>query len=594
MRKPAQEGDRITKKGLGILLGFVRQYWAFFLVGVVGLICIDATVLVMPKITGLVFDALANGTATKSYIIKASLIMVVIMAFGVSFRFVWRYCFMGVGNRINRDLRQKLFDHLEKMPPGFFDEHRVGDLTSHMTNDVMAVQHSVAFGMLAACDSIVMGSAIITLMFVAEPKLAALVLLPVPLIILIVRIIGRSIRRLFFDVQAAFSAMTEKAQEIFAGIMVVKAYGDETRSALDFSAEGKKYVDCNIRLVAKWALMGPMITGVSGISAALLLYFGGMRVAFGEMPIGVFTQFVMYLGMIAWPMVAISEVINHLERGCASSERIKMILDEDPVIVDGPEKLTGKTILEVKNLSYTYKGAVKPALNGLSFTVKEGETFGIVGRTGSGKTTLLELCLRLYNPPPGSIILNGRELSEYTLESLRGYFGYVPQEAFLFNMTIRDNIRFARPNMSDEEVEQSAKDARIHDEILKFKDGYETWVGERGVTLSGGQKQRVAIARALSLQPRILVLDDALSAVDAETESEILQMLSEKRKGMTNLIVAHRLSAVKDANHILVLNDGKVEAEGNHEELVKKSPYYQELYMLQSAILPASERKEQA
>ena len=324
---------------------------------------------------------------------------------------------------------------------------------------------------------------------------------------------------------------------------------------------------------------------VSNLCMALLLWFGGKRIIMGDMPLGTFTKFYMYLGTMTWPMIAVSEVINHLERGCASAERIQTIIEEESTIKDGSETVKGETLLEVKDLTYKYPGAIKNALENITCHVAEGETLGIVGRTGSGKTTLVDLCMRLYSPPPQTVFLNGKDVAEYKLDELRGVFGYVPQEPFLFSMTIKDNIRFAKPEMDDEEVVYWAKKAFIHDDIMRFNDGYDTWVGERGVTLSGGQKQRIAIARALSLRPRILVLDDALSAVDAETESEILKELGEIRGKATNIIIAHRLSAVKNADRTIVLDHGKIENIGVHEELKVSSPYYKELFMLQSAVI---------
>lgn len=579
------QGDRITKAGMKILWGYVWQYRYRFLIGVLGLACIDLAVLLMPHFIALAFDALSDGTATRELLRKLCLTMIAIMTAGIFFRFLWRYCFSGVGLKINRDLRQKIFDHLQTMPPEYFDKHRVGDLTAHMTNDVQAVEHSVAFGMLAGADSLVMGGMIIVLMLQENWKLALLVLVPAPIIMIVVRVIGRQIRVLFGKVQESFSAMNERAQEIFAGIMVVKAYGDEPASLESFGKEGKAYVDNSIALVRKWAMMGPLIMVVSNLCMALLLWFGGKRIIMGEMPLGTFTKFYMYLGTMTWPMIAVSEVINHLERGCASAERIQTIIEEESTIKDGTENVKGETLLEVKDLTYKYPGAIKNALENITCHVAEGETLGIVGRTGCGKTTLVDLCMRLYSPPPGTVFLNGKDISEYKLDELRGVFGYVPQEPFLFSMTIKDNIRFAKPEMDDEEVVYWAKKAFIHDDIMRFNDGYDTWVGERGVTLSGGQKQRIAIARALSLRPRILVLDDALSAVDAETESEILKELGEIRGKSTNIIIAHRLSAVKNADRTIVLDHGKIENIGVHEELKVRSPYYKELFMLQSAVI---------
>ena len=565
-----------------ILLGYVWQYRYRFLLGVLGLFFIDLAVILMPHYIAKAFDALSEGVATKEMLVKTCLTMTSIMTVGIFFRFLWRYCFSGVGLKINRDLRQKIFDHLQTMPPEYFDKHRVGDLTAHMTNDVRAVDHSVSFGMLAACDSMVLGGLIIVFMFAENWRLAILILLPAPFIMLIVRTIGLKIRTLFSKVQESFSTMNERAQEIFSGIMVVKAYGDEEASLNSFGKEGKAYVDNSIALVKKWAMMGPLIMVVSNLCMALLLWFGGKRIIMGEMPLGTFTKFYMYLGTMTWPMIAISEVINHLERGCASAERIQTILDEESTINDGKEIVEGKTILEIKNLTFHYSDFKTNVLQHITCHVKEGETLGIVGRTGSGKTTLVNLCMRLYSPPTGTIFLNGKDVTEYRLDELRGVFGYVPQEPFLFSVSIRDNIRFARPDMDDEEVIYWAKKAFIHDEIMRFNDGYDTWVGERGVTLSGGQKQRIAIARALSVKPKILVLDDALSAVDAETESAILNILSEMRGCSTNIIIAHRLSAVQGADRTIVLNKGETESIGTHEELKIKSPYYRNLYFMQS------------
>ncbi len=574
-------GEPCAKSSRRILWSLLMRHKRAMALGILALLGVDGLQLLIPKLTQYVVDDLAGGMATVGKLwLLAGAIMAVSVGVGLC-RFVWRYFIMRASHRIERDLRQDLYNHLQTLSPQFYDKTKVGDIMAHATNDLNAVRMATGIAALATVDALFLAVAGISIMAAMNLKLTLLVLIPLPLLSLSMLRFGKLVHSRFTAVQEAFSKLTDKAQESMSGIRVVKAYGDEKSESSYFSERAKRCVDLNISLARVWGLFGPLIGALALTSMAILIGAGGRLVIYGRLSLGEFVAFSSYLDMLIWPMMAVGWVVNILQRGTASMDRLQKLFHTKPDIKDGPVEAGPEPSLEVHDLTFSYPGTDAVVLKNVSFSLPAHSTLGIVGRTGSGKTTLVELFLRLYDPPEGTVLVGGINTHHLSLASLRSLFGYVPQETFLFALSIADNITFGADGLSREKMIELAKTVQIHDEILAFPDGYDTLVGERGVTLSGGQKQRVAIARALAMNPRILVLDDALSSVDTETESAILTKLEERMNRCTTICVAHRISTVRNADLILVLDDGKLVDSGRHQELLEREGYYAELYRMQ-------------
>ncbi|AQY51013.1 ABC transporter ATP-binding protein/permease [Listeria weihenstephanensis FSL R9-0317] len=560
---------------------FFKEQKKSYIIGVSLLFMITLLQLVPPKILGMSVDALTKDTLTKSnlWLWMGILLGAAILAY--IGRYFWRMMIFGSDNKLQRQLRLRLFEHLSKMSPFFFQRYRTGDLMAHATNDIAAVQQVAGFGVLTLCDSILTGSTVIATMAITiDWRLTLIALLPMPLMVWGSSVLGRKLHDRFHGAQAEFSKLNDKTQESLSGIKVTKTFGQEAEDIADFAKQTDAVVEQNIKVAKVDALFDPMISIIVGISFVLSLGFGSKFVMEGTLSIGQVIAFTNYLFLLIWPMLAFGFLFNVIQRGNASYDRLNTLLNEPEDVKDESGAIdkvpSGDIDFQLK--AFTYPDEEKPVLADIDFQLKAGGTLGIVGRTGSGKTTLLKLLMREYDDYEGEIVFDGEKIQCYTVRSLRNAIGYVPQDQFLFSTTVRENIRFGNPELSQEDVERTAEMVSVHQDITEFTDGYDTVVGERGVSLSGGQKQRLAIARALIMNPELLILDDALSAVDAKTEEQILQNLKRNRADKTTIISAHRLSSVEHANLIIVIDKGQIVERGTHTELIALDGWYAEMF----------------
>ena len=571
----------LDKSSLKLLVRRVINHRKAIGFGLITLIIVDALQLVVPQIFKRVIDALASGMATSGQILKLGLAVLGIYILMGVFRFFWRYLVIGASHRIDRNIRQELYDHLQTLSPQYYDQTKVGDIMAHATNDISAVRMATGIATIASFDAIFLSISSVTIMIIMNWKLTLLTMIPLPVIALMMLKFGKLIHKRFESVQKAFSILTEKAQESLSGVRVIKAYGDEESENRFFSEKAEECVFQNVKLARIWGMFQPMIGALAMASMAILLGAGGAMVIRGTISLGEFVAFSSYLMMLIWPMIAIGWVVNILQRGAASMGRLQKIFTTVPDILDGGNSISPEPAISIEHLSFTYPGTDTEVLKDISFNLPVGGTLGVVGRTGSGKTTLVELLMRLYDPPEGTVFVGGVDVRNMKLSKIRGMFGYVPQETFLFAMSIAENISFGADGIPPERISELARIVDIASEIEDFSDGYDTMVGERGVTLSGGQKQRVAIARALAVTPKILVLDDALSSVDTETEAAILSRLKREIRNLTSILIAHRISTIQNANHIIVIDNGRVVEQGTHAELLEHEGFYTELYRMQ-------------
>lgn len=572
---------KLDRSSLRNLYSRIFQHKKALAGGILALIGVDGLQLIIPQIFRQLIDGLAAGTADSGFVWKMG-ISVVAIALGMAFcRFFWRIFIVGASRKLEKDLRAEFYNHLQKLPAQYYDNTKVGDIMAHATNDINAVRMAAGMATIASFDAIFMSAASIVMLVLIDWRLTLVTMIPLPVIALIMTKFGGMLHDRFESVQKAFSGLSEKAQESISGIRVVKAYGDEESERVLFAEKAKRSVIENIRLTRIWGFMQPLVMGLAMMSSAILLMVGGRAVIGGSISLGQYVAFSSYLAMLTWPMMAIGWVVNLLQRGAASMGRLEKIMHTEPAITDGPIDNEPEPSIEVRDLSFTYPGTETEVLRNISFSIPSSSTLGIVGRTGSGKTTLVELLMRLYDPPEGTVFIGGEDVRERRLSDVRGLFGYVPQETFLFALSLSDNISFGAGDIPEERIRHLADIAEIASEIEDFTKGFDTMVGERGVTLSGGQKQRVAIARALAVSPRILVLDDSLSAIDTETESAILEKLKQEIQGLTNILIAHRISTVQDADLILVLDRGKLVEKGTHQQLLELDGFYAELYRMQ-------------
>ena len=566
------------------LMWFFKAEKKAYLIGIGMLLFVAFLQLVPPRVIGMVVDEIETGTLTREGLIQWVLILVAAGVGMYVLRYFWRIMIFGSSVKLARLLRNRLYEHFTKMSPNFYQKRRTGDLMAHATNDLQAIQQTAGVGVLTLVDSLATGGFVIIAMATTISwKLTLICLLPMPLMAILTGWYGRMLHARFHKAQEAFSTLNDKSQESITGIKVIKTFGQEKEDIEDFRKQSEDVVKKNTSVAKIDSLFDPTISLIVGISFFLSIVFGSRYVLNGEMTIGSLVSFTTYLGLLIWPMLAFGHLFNVVERGRASLDRVNALLAEKVEIKDQEGSVSivpqGDIAFNLKN--YAFPGEQEPQLKNIHFTLPKGSTLGIVGKTGAGKTSLLKLLIREFEGYEGTISIGGRLLKDYQLDKLREAVGYVPQDHFLFSATVAENIAFANPDAPREQVYEAARIARIHEDILDFTDGYETVVGERGVSLSGGQKQRISIARAILLNPEVLILDDSLSAVDAKTEEEILEALKENREGKTTLITAHRLSAIEHADLILVLEDGEIVERGPHEQLMEHEGWYKDMYLRQ-------------
>ncbi|MFP4113274.1 MAG: ABC transporter ATP-binding protein [Spirochaetota bacterium] len=570
------------------LFPYVRKHaWSY----VLGLLCLALTSgsqILIPQFLRVAIDHITSGSFEIAWIGRLMLGLVGVSVVIAAGRFGWRYFIHGASRRIERELRGRLFEKFLSLQPSFYNRSHIGDLMARSTNDMNAVRMASGMALVALFDGLFMTIAILVILFSQQPAIALVAIIPLPLITVLTLFLGGFIRGMFRSVQEGFSQLSQQTQEVFSGVRVVKSFVKEAFFLGKFRDANETYQERNMRLVRVWGLFFPVVTFLAGIMTLILLRFGGEAVIMGDVSAGDFVATLSYLEMLIWPMLGAGMTINMLQRGAASLGRINAVLNEEPEITNPPDPVTtmSSTAISIRGLSFSYEAAdagaeQEPALHDIRLEIPEGTILGILGRTGSGKSTLLRLLPRLQNPPRGTVFIGGVDVLDYDLATLRSAFGAVPQDTFLFSASLRENIAYAADEADDRLIRHVSDVSTISRDVRILPDGWETQVGERGITLSGGQKQRVAISRALAKDPRILVFDDALSAVDTETEELILNQLLKEREGRTSIIVSHRVSTLSTADHVAVLDRGRLVQYGTHEELLARDGFYREVATLQ-------------
>jgi ATP-binding cassette, subfamily B, multidrug efflux pump len=587
------------------LLPYVLRYRRQFLLGLICVVLSSTFQLLGPWVLKFAIDDLARAV-TRQKLITYALLILAVSCVRALFLFLMRRIIIGASREIEYDIRNDFFARLQQMPLAYYQARRTGDLMSRATNDLNAVRMMIGPAVMYSASTILVFAVAIILMSSIDARLTLVALVPLPLVSVSVKYFGSAIHRRFEAIQAQLADLSAVVQEALAGVRVVRAYNQEQYEIERFSAANQEYVRRNRVLIRLQGLFFPSMTLFLGFGSLLVLWAGSREVIQGRITLGEFVAFNSYLVMLSWPMIAFGWVTNMLQRGMASWKRMLDVLDATPDISDASVTAAGRAVpltgaIEMRDLTFTYPGSDRPVLNGVSVRIEPGQTVAFVGATGSGKSTLISLLPRMHEPPPGTVFLDGVDVREIPLERLRGAIGFVPQEPFLFSDQIAENIAFGvrprtdtdthGPRRNTEEhgidtalerrMQDAAAVARLDKDIESFPKGYQTAVGERGITLSGGQKQRTALARALMVDPRVLILDDALSAVDTYTEEEILGRLRGVMRQRTSIIVAHRVSTVRDADQIFVLDHGRIVERGHHDALVARGGLYATLYKKQ-------------
>lgn len=563
---------------------FFRLEWKRYAIAVPLLVLVGFLDIIPPKLVGDSVDLIHQGLLTREIMIRTLLLLGGLTILNYVISYVWMSRLFGGAFVVERMLRSRLMRHLLRMTPSFYEKHRTGDLMARATNDLKDVSVTAGFGILTLVDSTLWALTLVVVMAVfVSWKLTLAALVPLPILAVCIQLFGKWIHERFKQAQDAFGDMNDRVLETVSGIRVNRAYVRERATEKEFADITCDVLDKNLAVARIDALFEPAVKILVGCSYLIGIGYGTYMVFHHELTVGGLVTFNVYLGMMIWPMFAIGELINVMERGNASLDRVNETLAAVPDVTESPdaERADEAGTIVFDRVTFRYPSSETDNLKEISFTLKQGQTLGIVGRTGSGKTTLIRQLLREYPPGQGTITISGKRLETVAFDDLKRWIGYVPQQPFLFSRTIRENILFASDHVPEERLEEAVELAAFRKDLEFLPDGLETLVGEKGVALSGGQKQRISIARALVKDPEILLLDDALSAVDAKTEAEIIRNIRRARAGKTTLIVSHRISAVQHADHIIVLDEGRIVEEGNHETLLARGGWYREQYQRQ-------------
>jgi ATP-binding cassette subfamily B protein len=568
-----------------LLLTFIKDHALSYIAGILTLLCCVTLAMRIPGILGGITDALAEGNVPRGEILFRVLFMMILVVLVFALKFVWRWFLNGNSRGVEIYLRGNLFRHLQTLPLSFYNENKTGDLVARAINDVQAIRMAFGPAFMQSLDGISTG--ILSIFFMSRlvnPRLAVLAVIPIPFAVFFMVKLAPMIRKRFRKVQEAYSAIADRVQENLSGIRIIKSFAQEPEEVGRFVMLSQERADAQRRLVRISGLLTPGIQICFGFSFLVFIIYGSRLIQAGYISLGDFVAFNLYLLALMGPVTTIGRIIDIIQKGNASYHRLGELFNVSGMVpfqirqeVPRPEGA-----VEFRHVSFRYPGALKNALDDVSFTIKSGETLGIAGPTGSGKTTIANLLLRLYEADSGEILIDGENIQDYPVDVLRESIGYVPQDNFLFSATIKSNIEFFSRDYKMEEIEDAARLSEIYDSIINFPDGFDTVIGERGVTLSGGQKQRVSIARALIKDPVLLILDDSLSAVDSKTEQEILKNIRTVLDKRSGLIISHRLSTIEKADHIILLKEGCIVEEGSHEELLRREGLYSLLWESQS------------
>src|SRR5271165_3701930 len=564
-------------KNMRPLLPYLKRYRWGFVAGVFCILLSNGAWVLLPQVIRHAVDDLNTGVTSAKLRHFAWQMLEVAAVRGI-FLFLTRWIVIGISRDIEFDLRNDLFAHLETLSYSYYQRMRTGDIMARMTNDLNAVRMLLGPAIMYSANTLVFTAAALSFMWRISPKLTFYAFLPLPVVSVVIQYFGRRIHERFERIQAMFSDISARAQENFSGARVIRAYVQEEAEIASFETANQEYIFRSLKLVRLMGMLWPTLELMLGLALVLVLWIGGREVLAGRMQIGAFTAFNIYMMQLTFPIIALGWVVNIFQRGTASLVRLNEILQEQPEIEDAADarerQVEGE--IEFRGPNFAYNG--KPVLHDLDLRIPAGTSMAIVGPTGSGKTTLVSLIPRIYDAAPGMVLVDGRPIRDFSLASLRKNIGFVPQETFLFSDRIRENIALGVESATDQQIHEAAEAANIASDIESFPEQYQTMVGERGITLSGGQKQRTAIARALIRNPRILILDDALSSVDTHTEDKILNHLREVMQGRTTIFISHRVSTVRNADRIAVLHGGQIVELGTHDELLALNGYYSDLY----------------